>query len=127
MTVDDSGRDHAASVGRKWPDPLLALLAGNALWGGVLGVGFVAGALVLDLGHLRHLLTFSADGALALGLLTLGSIITFASVAMGGAVMMIRRDKEGPAAGRRALVRLVPVRVMVAARRRGRSGHTPSE
>ena len=127
MTVDDSGHDHTALVGRKRPDPLLALLAGNALWGGVLGIGFVVGAVALDLGHLRQLLTFSADGAIALGLLTIGSVITFASVVMGGAVMMISRDEHGPTSGQRALARLVPVRVMVAAKRRGRSGHSPSE
>lgn len=109
-------------------DPLLAMLAVNALWGGMLGVAFVGGVIALDLGHLRKLLTFSTDGLIALGLLTIGSIVTFASVVMGGAVMMMgRKDEKGPRGGKRALRHLVPVRVSVAARRGGRSTHPTSE
>lgn len=109
-------------------NPLLAMLAANALWGGALGVAFVVGVIALDLGHLRKLLTFTPDGMIALGLLTIGSIVTFASVVMGGAVMMMaRKDDKGPRGGRRALRHLVPVRVMAAARRGGRSAHPTSE
>lgn len=109
-------------------NPLLAMLAANALWGGVLGVGFVVGVIALDLGHLRKLLTFTPDGMIALGLLTIGSIVTFASVVMGGAVMMLeRKDDNGPRGGKRSVRHLVPVRVTVAARPGARSAHPTSE
>jgi hypothetical protein len=71
-------------------DPLFTLLRINGLAGAALGVLFVCGALALDLGHLRRLIGFSTDGTIALALLLAGSIITFASVAMGSAIMMIR-------------------------------------
>lgn len=108
-------------------NPLLSMLAVNALWGGVLGVAFVVGVIALDLGHLRKLLTFSPDGVIALGLLIIGSIVTFASVVMGGAVMMMgRRDDRGPRGGKRERLLLIPVRVTAPARR-GRSAHPTSE
>jgi len=128
MKIDGSGQNHprpAVSTGWKQRDPLLALLAVNAAWGGLLGIGFVVGAIALDLGHLRQLLTLSIDGAIALGLLTIGSVVTFASVVMGGAVMMISRDGDGPTSGKRKLARLVPVLATVSAKRRGRSGQAP--
>lgn len=124
MVPDKSGLSQPA----RRRNPLLAMLAANALWGGVLGVGFVVGVIALDLGHLRKLLTFTPDGMIALGLLTIGSIVTFASVVMGGAVMMMeRKDDKELRGGKRALRRLVPVRVTVAARHGGRSAHPTSE
>ena len=118
MNPGDSGQNESPPALRKRRDPLLGLLAVNALWGGALGIGFVAGAVALDLGHLRQLLTFTPDGAVALGLLTIGSIATFASVAMGSAVMMISRDGDRPTRGRPLPVRLVPVPATVGAKHR---------
>lgn len=124
MVPDQSSLSRPA----KRRNPLLAMLAANALWGGALGVAFVIGVIALDLGHLRKLLTFTPDGMIALGLLTIGSIATFASVVMGGAVMMMARENDkGPRGGRRVLRHLVPARVTVAARRSGRSAHPTSE
>ncbi|MFN3483818.1 hypothetical protein [Rhabdaerophilum calidifontis] len=100
-------RSTPESPGARRRDPLFALLLGNALWGGALGLAFVAGVLALDLGHLRRLIGFDAEGLLALALLAGGSIVTFASVAMGGAIMMIE-PRDPPAAGRRRLTQLVP-------------------
>lgn len=100
-------------------NPLLSMLAVNGLWGGALGIAFVAGVIALDLGHLQKLLTLSTDGLIALGLLTIGSVVTFASVVMGGAVMMMGRGRNGgPRDGRREPVHLVPVRVTAPARRK---------
>lgn len=76
-------------------DPLFALLAVNGIAGALLGLAFVAGAVWLDIGHLRRLVDFSSDGIIALLMLSAGSIITFGSVAMGSAVMMLgRKDKD---------------------------------
>lgn len=95
-------------------DPVHALLLGNLLWGIGLGLAFVAGVYALDLGHIRTLVASSPDGLLAMALLTGGSVITFASVVMGGAIMMIPREEdEGPKGGRRLLRALVPLRVRV--------------
>lgn len=119
MSPGDSGQNESPPALRKRRNPLLALLAVNALWGGALGIGFVAGAIALDLGHLRQLLTFTPDGALALALLTIGSIATFASVVMGSAVMMISSDDDRSTRGRPQPTRLVPVPATARAKHRG--------
>lgn len=88
-------------------DPLFALLIGNGLWGAALGLVFVAGVLALDLGHIRSLVLASPDGVTALALLSVGNIVTFASAAMGGAVMMAsKKPPTPPSAGRRLGARL---------------------
>lgn len=102
-------------------DPIHAMLLGNLIWGIGLGLVFALGVYLLDLGHIRILAGKSRDGMLALGLLTVGSVITFASVVMGGAVMLLPRgDEPEPKGGNRVLLRaLVPVRVKVAATAQG--------
>lgn len=105
-------------------NPLFALLLGNLIGGAALGLLFVAGAIALDLGHLRKLITFSADGAMALFLLSVGSIVTFASVAMGSAIMMVGAPQGGdPDAGkgRRFPLALVPRYARAGAPRRRRA------
>lgn len=105
---------------RNTRDPLFTLLAINGTAGAVLGLLFVAGAIWLDIGHLGRLVAFTADGMIALALLTAGSVITFGSVVMGGAIMMLGRkdtnkdddDDRGPPLP----LALAPVRV----RRSGR-------
>ncbi len=78
-------------------DPLFSLLRYNLIGGAAVGLAFVAGVLILDLGRIRSLTGFSPDGVIALLLLTLGGIVTFASVAMGSAIMMIgRKDAARP-------------------------------
>lgn len=84
-------------------DPLFSLLINNGIGGAVLGVLFVAGVLGLDLGRIRSLVFASPEGLTALALLTLGSIVTFASVVMGGAIMMMHNQKPGrPDGGKRS-------------------------
>ncbi len=81
-------------------DPLHAMLLGNLVWGIALGLLFVLGVYLLDLGHIRTLMAKSRDGLLALALLTLGSVVTFASVVMGGAVMLLPSgEDDGPGRG----------------------------
>lgn len=77
-------------------DPLFVLLTINGIAGALLGILFVAGAIWLDIGHLRRLVGFTTDGVIAVALLTAGSIITFGSVVMGGAIMMLgRKERNG--------------------------------
>lgn len=96
---------------------LLRFLLVNGLCGALLGLAFVGGVIALNLGHLRDLITFSQDGILALLLLSVGSIITFASVVMGGAVMLMDKDEGDRSTGKRVNVALVPVPVTVAVRK----------
>lgn len=81
--------------GRLGDRRLLRMLWINGLAGGLIGVGFVIGAVLLDVGRLGSLLRVSDDAPMALALLIMGSIVTFASVAMGGAIMLIPRERGG--------------------------------
>lgn len=107
---------------RKPRDPLFTLLAINGVAGALLGILFVAGAIWLDIGHLRRLVSLNSDGLIAIALLTAGSIITFGSVVMGGAVMMLgrkERDDEDNK-GHGVSITPLPVRVAVPGRRAGK-------
>ncbi|HRE19437.1 MAG TPA: hypothetical protein PKW21_00175 [Rhabdaerophilum sp.] len=104
---------------RKPRDPLFALLAINGIAGTLLGVLFVASAIWLDIGHLRHLVSFDTDGLIAIGLLTAGSIITFGSVVMGGAIMMLGRKEQDPDEDR-GRGDAIPALAVVPARRAGK-------
>jgi hypothetical protein len=68
---------------------LPALLAGCVA--GLLGAG---GLVLLDVGMLRELIVASPDGWLAGVLLAFGFVVTFGSVALGGAIIAIGRDEE---------------------------------
>ncbi len=74
-------------------NPLFRLLLVNGLAGAGLGIVFVAGVLALDLASLRTLLVQTGEWAVGLSLLVIGSVSTFASVAMGGAIMLVRSDR----------------------------------
>lgn len=101
-------------------EPTLTLLLQHGLAGAVLGLVFVAGVLGMDVAHIRTLAFASPDGLLAIGMLTIGSIITFSSVTMGGAIMRIdSQDDDEPRGGHRAkpLTALVPIPLRAAVRR----------
>lgn len=72
--------------------PLFRLLLINGLAGALLGIAFVLGILVMDVAHIRTMLAASGEWVVPVGLLTMGSFVTFASVAMGGAIMLLPRD-----------------------------------
>ncbi|WP_291298016.1 hypothetical protein [Elioraea sp.] len=67
--------------------PHVAFLLSHAAIGVTTGMLFVAALLALDVAGLRGLMLRSADGSIALGLLLLGTSITFGSAAMGAAIM----------------------------------------
>lgn len=95
---------------------LFRLLIVNGLAGALLGIAFVIGILALDVAQIRTMLAASGEWLVPMGLLTMGSVVTFASVAMGGAIMLMPRDEDGCRPGRPLpLVRLAsplaPVRI----------------
>ena len=110
-----------ARQSRKRRDPIHAMLLGNLVWGIGLGLAFAGGVYLLNLGNIRTLVNNSPDGLLAMALLSMGAVITFASVVMGGAVMMLpRSDDKPPRGGKGVVLRvLVPLRVKVAAGAQG--------
>ncbi len=95
--------------------PLFRLLVINGLAGAALGVLFVVGILAIDVAGIRTLLASTGEWVIGLALLTMGSVTTFASVAMGGAIMLMPKPKDpgegGPKGGHGALV---PVRATTA-------------
>lgn len=93
--------------------PLIRLLAINLAAGITAALLMLGGLLALNPGNLRELIFADRMGATALGLLLFGLVVTFGSVAMGSAVMMLghERKKRGGGGTRKA------VEVRAAARR----------
>lgn len=74
--------------------PLLRLLAVNGAFGFVLGAGLAVLLIVLNVARIGDLLSAS-EGVAGHVLLIAGFGLTFASLAMGSAIMMIgRRDED---------------------------------
>lgn len=93
------------------PDHIKLILRHAAL-GGVIAAAFVGGVLALNVANLWHLVSQSADGPLALTVFFVLCWITFGSVQIGIAIMMMSGDDQG--GGTRAPEPLsvpIPVRV----------------
>lgn len=73
-------------------NPLLRLLAVNALSGSFVALVVVGGLFASNAGGLYDLVAGSSDPAVPVILLVFGFIITLGSAAMGTAVMMLPRD-----------------------------------
>ena len=99
-------------------DHLLRFLLVNAIWGGALGLAFVGAVLALDIGHIRALMLASSEGWTALMLLSAGCVVTFASVGMAGAIMLLPGDGTGNGGHKAKLNVLIPAFVRSAARLR---------
>lgn len=95
-------------------EPLFRLLAVNLAIGVAAAVLMIGGLLVLNPQNLRGLIAADRSPGVAIGLLLFGLLITFGSVAMGTAIMLIGRDDTDHAAGR-----LVPVAAKAVAPARG--------
>lgn len=96
---------------------LVRFLIRHALIGFCLAVVFVAGLLAFDIASLRSLVMTSSSGGIGVAALTVALCLTFGSLQMGFAVMLLgeNSDRDG---GRR--FPLVPVRVPVRVRRNAR-------
>lgn len=95
---------------------LVRFLLRHALIGVGLGALFVGALVLLDVGRLGTLAGQSASGLVALTVLTCAVGITFGSVQMGFAIMLMSEDEDTPRKGRPArtgnrLVKLARVRV----------------
>lgn len=91
----------------------IKLILRHAAYGGVIAVVFVATLLWMNVGNLWHLVTHTAEGPLALVVMTLLFWITFGSVQIGIRIMMMG-DDDDKGGGKRApepLAIRVPVRV----------------
>jgi hypothetical protein len=87
--------------------PLIRLLAINLAAGIAAALLMLGGLLALNPGNLRDLIFAEHVDLTALGLLLFGLVITFGSVAMGSAVMMLGRErKQDSGGGRRKAVRV---------------------
>jgi hypothetical protein len=103
--------------------PLVRFLLRHALIGLVLAVVFVGALLAFDIARLGSLIMASPIGLIAVLVLTVSVGITFASVQMGFAIMLLADRDEDDGDGRRAPVaRLLPARAPVALRRKPRAG-----
>lgn len=95
-------RQSAAKRGLLPANPLFRLLVIHGAAGAVLGILFVIGVLVLDVAGIHSLLSRTGEWVVGLSLLCMGSITTFASVSMGGAIMMLPKEDaplDPPAGG----------------------------
>ena len=94
--------------------PLFRLLAINLAAGAALAFLLVGGLLWLDPGGLRHLIFTDRSPGLALGLLLFGFMVTFASTAMGSAIMALggRETEDDAPRGPPRLVAEETVRAM---------------
>lgn len=61
----------------------------HALAGSLAGVAGSVGMVATNLGSMRDLMWNTEGGFLAFGLLTFGMVVTFGSIAIGGAIMAI--------------------------------------
>lgn len=76
--------------------PLIRLLAVNLSIGVAAAVLMLGGLLALNPGNLRGLILTDRTGAVALGLLLFGFLVTFGSAAMGSAIMALgRKPRRG--------------------------------
>ena len=86
--------------------PLVRFMIMHAAVGFALAFVFVGAILAVDLSGLRSLMMASDMGWIALFMLTFFSGLTFASVQMGLAVMMMGEDEGGTPPGKRMGARL---------------------
>lgn len=73
----------------------------HAVVGFLIAVLFVGGLLVFDVGHLATIIQKAAEGPLAVAILVIFSALTFSSLQIGMAVMLLAADdpKKGGGGG----------------------------
>ncbi len=97
---------------------LVRFLVTHAAIGITLAAAFVGALVAFDVARLGTLVQTSSDGMLAVALLTAGLGVTFGSVQMGFAVMLMNGRDDTTGGSRVRLRRLVPLRAKVSAGRR---------
>lgn len=110
-------RPHASFLNA---NPLLRLLAVNAAGGTAAALILVAGLYWLDVAGLQRLSAGSSHPWLPVAMLAVAFVITFASAAMGAAIMLLQQEAGPTGRGQRHPVggrTLQPVPVRVQARR----------
>lgn len=95
----------------------IRFLLKHAAIGGVAGVAFVALLLAFDVVGLRQLVLNTAEGFVALAVMTMLFVITFGSVQMGRAIMSLGRADDTPGGGHHQAERLIPIPVERSPRR----------
>lgn len=97
---------------------LLSFLLVHAAIGFLIAGAFVIALVWLDIGGFGSLVGRSGVAPLALGVLTAFLGLTFASVQMGAAIMLLPKEEEsGPGGGGPHPARLAPVRIGAVPRR----------
>ena len=93
------------------PDHIKFLLR-HAVFGAVIAVAFVGALLAMNVANMRHLVLNTADGPLALAVMTVFFWITFASVQIGIRIMMMAGDdnQDGGTRAPEPLTLPIPVR-----------------
>lgn len=105
---------------------LVRFLLRHALIGFALAVIFVGALLAFDIARLGSLIGTSPGGMVAALVLVVSIGITFASVQMGFAVMLLGEDDEDRDGGRPArLTHLLPARMAVVLPRKPRGNDAP--
>jgi hypothetical protein len=82
--------------------PLIRLLVVNCAAGVAAALLMLGGLMALNPGNLRALIFADRMGAVALGLLLFGLVVTFGSVAMSTAIMALGRERDSGERGGRA-------------------------
>ncbi|MGQ3671899.1 hypothetical protein ACT6QG_05825 [Xanthobacter sp. TB0136] len=97
---------------------LVRFLVTHALIGIALAAAFVGVLVALDVARLGTLVSTSPDGILAVALLTAGLAVTFGSVQMGFAVMLMNGRDDTTGGSRVRIRRLILLPVKASAGRR---------
>jgi hypothetical protein len=98
-------------------NPLIRMLFLNWLIGAAAALLMLAGLFATNAAHLRDLIATSDSPILTSVLLLAGLLVTFCSVAMGGAIMTMGDNRDDGRGGRgaeahdHAYAKLVPIRI----------------
>ncbi|MFY2826113.1 hypothetical protein [Ruegeria sp. MALMAid1280] len=92
---------------------LIRLYITQVAWGFVISAVFVGVLLALNVANLRHLITSSEMGLIALGMIWFMNGIVFAGVQFAYAIMSMAEKPQGPRRGTPVAVKSQPVTVKV--------------
>ncbi len=99
MTQEMTRPSPGSYAGRP-PNPLLRLLGLNLAIGAAVAALAVAGIFSFNLFGMRELAMLDQSPALAIAILAFGFVVTFGSVTMGAAVMMLGEGTQGDCNGK---------------------------